>query len=61
MNKDAKIKQLELEIEELRKDNRIKELEAELERLKGWYHTIIYPTQPNWTGQPPRYPHITLC
>jgi hypothetical protein len=35
MNKDGKIKQLELEIEELKKDNRIKELEIELARLKS--------------------------
>ena len=35
VNKDAKIKQLETELDELKKDNRIKELENEIQRLKS--------------------------
>jgi hypothetical protein len=34
MDKDKKIKELELEIQELKKDLKIKELELEIENLK---------------------------
>jgi hypothetical protein len=72
MNKDQKIKELEMELEELQKENRIKELEREIERLKNPlppsptepinpYKPFYYPSSPQPYHNPFPSDYIVWC